>query len=562
MFPGHASRFSIVRSVGSSVLLAAAALLLTVAPVSAQTVEPPYDTDYTIIDLGPIPGVPAFYGGLTFKADDPNTLLIGGEANLSSGSLYSVTVARGADNHITGFTGTAVVFAEAAYNDGGVTYGPGNVLFLARYPVNEIGQTKFGSSVTDKIVQLDPLGAAASPGGLNFVPPGFSGEGSLKSVSWPGGQWYTLTLSADGSGTFDIVAANQATTIVGGPEGVVYVPPGSPQFTDFTNLLVSEFSAGNIAVYDIDSSGDPIPITREVMVSGLARVEGAALDPLTGDFLFSTFGSDQGDRVFAVTGFAPPTEICDGIDNDGDDEIDEGFDVGEPCTAGEGPCAADGVMICTDDGQGTVCDAEPGTGAADDPTCDGVDDDCDGVDDEDYVGEPTSCGIGACGATGTTECLDGSVEDSCTPGDPSNEDCINGIDDDCDGLVDGEDIEDCGIGSCVDVDGDGYGYPGDASCPAGSAADCDDGDSSINPAAVDLPGNSIDENCDGELSCGPCDRWHNHGQFVRCVAHTVNDLVGQALIDRNQGSDLVSAAARSDVGKQGYKSAECVDPDR
>jgi hypothetical protein len=528
-------------------------------PASAQSVQPPYDTDYVIVDLGPAPGVPSFYGGLTFKIDDPNTLLIGGEANLGSGMLYAITVVRGADNHITGFAGDATVFAEAAFNDGGVTYGPDNVLFLARYgsTLNEIGQTKFGSSTTDKIVPLSPLGVVPSPGGLNFVPPGFPGAGNLKGVSWPGGEWYTLELSPDGAGTFDVVAASQATTIAGGPEGFIYVPPGSPQFTDFTNLLVSEFSDGNIAVYDIDSNGDPVPATRDVMVSGLLKAEGAALDPLTGDFFFSTFGSDQGDRVYAVTGFAPPTEICDGIDNDGDGEVDEDFDVGDPCTAGEGPCAVEGNMVCTEDGQATVCDAEPGTGALDDVTCDGVDDDCDGVVDEDYVGHPTTCGIGACVATGMTECLDGSVEDSCTPGDPTDEDCINGVDDDCDGLTDGEDLEDCGAGDCVDYDGDGYGYPGDATCPGGPAADCDDADPSVNPGAVDLPGNFIDENCDGVLACDPCGRWRNHGMFVRCVAHAVNDLVRDWLLERNAGTELIRSAAQSDVGKRGYTAPGC-----
>ena len=31
--------------------------------------------------------------------------------------------------------------------------------------------------------------------------------------------------------------------------------------------------------------------------------EGAFIDPLSGDFLFSTFGSNRGDRVIAVRGF-------------------------------------------------------------------------------------------------------------------------------------------------------------------------------------------------------------------------------------------------------------------
>lgn len=42
-------------------------------------------------------------------------------------------------------------------------------------------------------------------------------------------------------------------------------------------------------------------------MTGLSGAEGAAIDPLTGDFLFSTFGG--GDRVIVVRGFAAPVGI-------------------------------------------------------------------------------------------------------------------------------------------------------------------------------------------------------------------------------------------------------------
>ncbi|MFQ6026904.1 MAG: hypothetical protein ACE5Q6_05240 [Dehalococcoidia bacterium] len=288
-------------------------VMLTAAWVSAPAtlsaqglVEAPFDSDYVNIDLGSVPGLPTPYGGLTFLAGDPDTILIGGNANNADGLLYSIGVVRDVDNHITGFSGSATFFADAANNDGGVVYGPGGVLFLARYPNNEIGQTKPGSAITDKIVDLTPLGVTPSPGGLNFVPAGFPGAGQLKSVSWAGGQWYTLAYAADGTGTFDITGATLETTITGGPEGLVYVPPGSPVFDDLgLDLLVSEWSAGNVVAYGIDNNGDPIPATRTVFISGLSGAEGAVIDPLTGDFLFSTF--EGGDRVVVVQGFeAPP----------------------------------------------------------------------------------------------------------------------------------------------------------------------------------------------------------------------------------------------------------------
>ena len=279
--------------------------LILTNPVNSQIViEPPYDTIYTFLDLGAVPGLPSYYGGLTFLLGEPDTLLIGGDANTSSGLLYAIEVERDDSNHVVGFVGQAVFFADAAYNDGGVAYGPGNVLFLSRWPVNEMGQTMWGSTITDKIIDLYTYDIAYSHAALNFVPAGFSGEGQLKLVSWPGGEWYTAYISPDGSGTYNIDSATYETTIVGGPEGFIYVPPGSPLFPDYNSMLVSEWSADEVAAYQLDGAGNPDPSTRVSFITGLYGAEGAAVDPLTGDFLFSTFGG--GDRVIVVQGFAAP----------------------------------------------------------------------------------------------------------------------------------------------------------------------------------------------------------------------------------------------------------------
>ncbi len=82
----------------------------------------------------------------------------------------------------------------------------------------------------------------------------------------------------------------------------------------------------------------------------------------------------------------PVPELCDGLDNDCDGAIDNGFPVGDPCTAGTGNCEATGNLVCTADGTGTECDAIPGTpgteGPQGDPTCsDTEDNDCDGLTD-------------------------------------------------------------------------------------------------------------------------------------------------------------------------------------
>jgi len=127
---------------------AALAVLLSlpgVAIVSAQVVQPPYDSSYTVTDLGAVPGLPAPYGGLTFLPSNSNTIVIGGAANNVSGALYSIGVVRGAGSHITGFTGSVAAYSEGQYNDGGVVFGPGGVLFYTRYPVNQVGEVKPGS---------------------------------------------------------------------------------------------------------------------------------------------------------------------------------------------------------------------------------------------------------------------------------------------------------------------------------------------------------------------------------------------------------------------------------
>ena len=273
--------------------------MLTCAPARAQKLEPPFDASYSVVDLGAPPGVPARLGGLTLKAGTTNRLLIGGEANSSTGALYEIGVVRDATGHITGFSGTAARSADAAYNDGGVVYGPGNVLFLARWPVNQLGQTTPGSTVTNKIIDLAPFGVASSLVSLRFF-----GD-HLKLASYSGGEWYDARLAPDGSGTYNLtnVTPVSGSTLPGGVAGFVYVNAGSRQFSG-SSLLVSEYQADNVAAYSVDGNGNPIVSTRRTFISGLDGADGAFIDPVTGDFLFSTFGG--GDRVIVVRGFARP----------------------------------------------------------------------------------------------------------------------------------------------------------------------------------------------------------------------------------------------------------------
>ena len=286
------------------------------AALQAQTLGVDFAASYTVNDLGSVSGLPASYGGLTFAG--ANTLLIGGNANDLPGRIYAVGVTRdGTTQQITGFSGSATLYRGPAsmigeYNDGGVVFGPGGVLFTSRWPVNQLGQTKPGSLDEDKIIDLAALGVADSHAALNFVPATFGGAGTVKLVSWEGGEWYSASLAPDGAGTYDLVGLAQVDldpampgmeVLSGGPEGFTYVSGLNPGF-GADSMLLSEWSAGNVTAYAVDANGDPILASRRIFLEGLTGAEGAVLDPVTGDFLFSTFGG--GDRLVLVSGFSEP----------------------------------------------------------------------------------------------------------------------------------------------------------------------------------------------------------------------------------------------------------------
>ncbi len=140
-------------------------------------------------------------------------------------------------------------------------------------------------------------------------------------------------------------------------------------------------------------------------------------------------------------------EACNGLDDDCDAAVDEGGPAGGEacdvagllgaCSVGSTSCAV-GPMTCVQ----TVYPAES------DSVCNGVDDDCDGLTDEEFAPGATTCGVGVCGAEGTSSCEDGVLLDSCVPGEPSGEVC-DALDNDCDGAAD-EDLgtTSCGVGEC------------------------------------------------------------------------------------------------------------------
>ena len=234
---------------------------------------------------------------------------MGGHANTTNGRIYQIGVTRDADRHITGFTGTATVYPTAnatigQNNDGSVVFGPDNVLFVTRFPNNQLEQSKPGSSGPDKVTNLNLIGIGSSVGSIGFVPSRFPGAGDMKIVS-ASGEWYQCDFVPDGNGTFELISAFPRATLTDTPEGIVFVPPGSPVFPA-NSVLVNNWSTGKIVTAPLDANGDPIIANTQTVIEGFGASEGPLIDSVTGDLLF--WSTNNGGSIFRVTGFeVPPT---------------------------------------------------------------------------------------------------------------------------------------------------------------------------------------------------------------------------------------------------------------
>jgi hypothetical protein len=137
-------------------------------------------------------------------------------------------------------------------------------------------------------------------------------------------------------------------------------------------------------------------------------------------------------------GKMPAVETCNYLDDDCDGTIDNGFSgLGNVCSAGTGACKRFGVVQCTANGAGTQCSVTAGAPVAE--KCNGIDDDCDGVIDNGFptLGQSCTVGVGVCTRTGNLVCNAAQTGTACSvsPGTPGTEVC-NGLDDNCNGQID------------------------------------------------------------------------------------------------------------------------------
>ncbi len=247
-------------------------------------------------------------------------------------------------------------------------------------------------------------------------------------------------------------------------------------------------------------------------------------------------------------GYGDPDSGVDNCDAPNTDWVDNGDD----CNDDDSALNPDTVWYADTDGDGfgtdsattTSCEPPSGYAATDDDcddddvtvhpeaveSCNAIDDDCDGaIDDDDDAVEGTQAfyrdtdgdGWGtdddtsaACEAPSGYVAADGDCDDGDAAVNPEATEVCDGLDNDCDRLVDDDDSDvDLSTGSVFyqDSDGDGYGaadidqrFCDEPSGWSSSDSDCDDSDATVNPDTIwyaDTDGDSYGDPASTTTSC-------------------------------------------------------------
>jgi len=151
-------------------------------------------------------------------------------------------------------------------------------------------------------------------------------------------------------------------------------------FDDNCNGAVDEDGATGCTTYYRDNDNDGYGQTND------KQCKCKAADPYD-----TTLNGDCDDANSAIKPNAK--ELCDGIDNDCDDNTDEDYDKGNICKKGIGTCQNQGKKICSANKLGTICNVTgkpAGTSCLDSNLCT-YGDTCSGGDNSSCSGTAYSC---------------------------------------------------------------------------------------------------------------------------------------------------------------------------
>ena len=235
--------------------------------------------------------------------------------------------------------------------------------------------------------------------------------------------FYYVQAATNACGEGELLAASD-----GQPRPIAI--PCQPQGLDSDLDLIQDLTdncplASNVSQADLDREGrgDACDNCLEVPNPDQSDLDGNGTGDVCQDIDADGFTVDVDCRDDDPAIFPGAPEACNGLDDNCDLSVDEGYALGGACAAGIGACERSGVTACSADGSTTECGAIPGDPEAE--TCNFVDDNCDGSIDEGF--DADGDGFTTCG---------GDCEDTVAAVNPDAVEIFNGVDDDCNGFID------------------------------------------------------------------------------------------------------------------------------
>lgn len=472
-------------------------------------------------DLPRLTGAPQSMSGIDMDVVDVTAKVMGGQtsATIQGTSTQDVYYLAGFVTSISDYRPDFTTSTKTVKDVNGGVAMPGDVLEYELTAINSGNDNAIGVVLTDPI----PAGVTYVPGSLTITAgPNMGaktdaaaddqGEFAANTVTVRLGvgadaiQGGSMAIGTSSTITFQVtidddaqgIVENQGIIKAGGENGAPPVDtvtdgnggmPGSPE----TEILIEECG-------DDTMCPDSKPICATDLEPNICV---QCVDDADCGGLVPVCDAQTNTCVCIPAG----AEVCDGLDNDCNDQLDEGFGVGDACmSVGVGECATQGSVVC-DGLDFSACDAVPGEPGEE--VCDSLDNNCDGSADEGFdLGGDCVSGLGECAVMGATICDgQGGVGCDAVPGPAGAEICGDQLDSDCDGN-------------------------NDNGCACTTDPDCGAPDSG--------------QVCEGMLCIDGCRGTGGNGCPAGLVCTSQDETVGECVPDSGTGSDSNSGATESD----------------